>query len=464
MTGIVEREAAVIRAPHDGSDVGVVRLASPDDVRAALDAAVRAGAACRNMPAHERAAALRKVADGLAAARTELARTLALEAGKSINQARLELDRAVAVFRDGAEEATRIGGEVLPADAVPAGNGRLALTRRFPLSPIVGITPFNYPVLLAAHKIAPAMACGAAIVVKPPPQDPLTSIRLGEIIAATGYPAGAVSIVPCHVNVAQILIEDPRVRMISFTGSARAGWAIRAKAGSKRVALELGGNAAVIVEADADVELAATRCAAGGFNYSGQSCISTQRIFVHESILRRFLDLMIPKVQAMKVGDVLDEQTEIGPLISAEAAARVEMWIAEAKAGGAKVATGGTRRGGYITPTVLLDTTPQMKVNCEEVFAPLVTVTPYRDLAQAIAWVNDSPYGLQAGVFTSNLKTMFRCHAELDVGGVNGNDIPGFRVDRLPYGGSKESGLGREGVRYTIAEMTELRLLTLKLD
>jgi len=376
MTGIAEREAAVIRAPHDGSEVGVVRLAGPDDVRAALDAAVQAGPACRAMPAHERAAALRKVADGLVAARAELARTLALEAGKSINQARLELDRAVAVFRDGAEEATRIGGEVLPADAVPAGNGRLALTRRFPLSPIVGITPFNYPILLAAHKIAPAMACGAAIVVKPPPQDPLTSIRLGEIIAAAGYPAGAVSIVPCHVNVAQILIEDSRVRMISFTGSARAGWAIRAKAGSKRVALELGGNAAVIVEADADVELAATRCAAGGFNYSGQSCISTQRIYVHESILRRFLDLMIPKVQAMKVGDVLDEQTEIGPLISAEAAARVEMWIAEAKAQGAKVATGGTRRGGYITPTVLLDTTPQMKVNCEEVFAPLVTVTP----------------------------------------------------------------------------------------
>lgn len=459
-----EREAAVIRAPQDGSEVGVCHLASPADVRAALDAGVRASEACRTMPAHQRAAALRRVADDLVAARDELTRTLALEAGKPITQARLELDRAVTVFRDGAEEATRMTGEVLPADAVPAGNGRLALTRRFPLSPIGAITPFNYPLLLAAHKLAPAMACGAAVTLKPPPQDPLTSLRLGEIVAASGYPEGAVSVVPCHVEVAQVLIEDPRVRMISFTGSARAGWAIRAKAGTKRVALELGGNAAVIVEPDADIAWAAARCAAGGFAYSGQSCISTQRIYVHESIYGRFLELLTPEVQALKIGDVLDATTDIGPLISVEAAERVERWIAEAKGQGASVATGGLRRGAYLEPTVMIDTTPQMNVNGEEVFAPLVTVTPYRDLGQAIAAVNGSPYGLQAGVFTANLKTMFRCYAELDVGAVNGNDIPGFRVDRLPYGGAKASGLGREGVRSAIEEMTELRMLTLKLD
>ena len=461
-----ERETAVIRAPHDGSEVGVVALAGPEEVRAALDANVAAARACREMPAYARAAALRKVADGLEAERTELARTLALEAGKPIAQARLELDRSIFVFRDAAEEATRIGGEVLPADAVPAGAGRIAITRRFPLAPIAAITPFNFPILLAAHKIAPAMACGATMTLKPPPQDPLTTLRLADLVKASGYPAGAVNVVPCHVEVAQILIEDPRVRLITFTGSAKAGWAIRAKAGAKRVALELGGNAAVVIEPDADLAWAATRCAVGGFTYAGQSCISTQRIYVHERVYQAFLDLFLPNVRQLKVGDVLDDHTDVGPMISLEAAERVERWIAEAVAGGAEIAVGGKRPGGgiFLEPTVLLHTTADMKVNCEEVFAPLVTVTPYRTLADAIAWANASPYGLQAGAFTTNLQTMFRLHAELDVGAVNGNDIPGFRVDRLPYGGAKGSGLGREGVRYAIEEMTELRVLTLKID
>lgn len=459
-----ERDSVVVRAPHDGSEVGVYPLAGPAEVRAALDANVAAAKACRDMPAYERANCLRKVGDAIAGERQELSRTLALEAGKPITQARVEVDRAVALFRDAAEEATRIGGDVLPADAVPIGAGRLGITRRFPLSPIVGITPFNFPVNLTAHKIAPAMACGAAITIKPPPQDPLAALRLMEFVNASGYPAGGVTMVPCHVEVAQILIEDPRVRLISFTGSAAAGWAIRAKAGSKRVALELGGNAAVIVEPDADLAWAATRCAVGGFTYAGQSCISTQRIFVHQDALPAFLDQFIPRVQKLKVGDVLDEGVDVGPMISRDAAERVERWIKEATAAGAQVATGGTRHGAFLQPTVLLRTTPEMKVNCEEVFAPLVTVSSYRTLDEAVARVNDSPYGLQAGVFTANLKTMFRLHAELDVGGVNGNDHPGYRVDRLPYGGAKASGLGREGVRYAIEEMTELRLLTLKLD
>jgi acyl-CoA reductase-like NAD-dependent aldehyde dehydrogenase len=459
-----ERESAVIRAPHDGSEVGVVALAGAEDVRAALDANVAAARAAREMPAFARAAALRKVADGLEQARPELARTLALEAGKPVAQARIEIDRSIFVFRDAAEEATRIQGDVLPADTVPAGAGRIAITRRFPLSPIAAITPFNFPILLAAHKIAPAMACGATITLKPPPQDPLTTLRLGELVNASGYPAGAVNVVPCHVEVAQILIEDPRVRLITFTGSAKAGWAIRAKAGTKRVALELGGNAAVIIEPDADLKWAAARCAVGGFTYAGQSCISTQRIYIHERVYRQFLDLFLPGVLQLKVGDVLDDHTDVGPLIAQDAAERVERWIAEAVAGGAELATGGKRNGLFLEPTVLLNTTADMKVNCEEVFAPLVTVTPYRSLSDAIAWANASPYGLQAGVFTSNIQTLFRLHAELDVGGVNGNDIPGFRVDRLPYGGAKASGLGREGVRYAIEEMTELRVLTVKLD
>jgi glyceraldehyde-3-phosphate dehydrogenase (NADP+) len=459
-----DRETAVIRAPQDGSEVGVVALAGPEDLRAALDANVATARACREMPSYGRAAALRKVADGLESARADIARTLALEAGKPITQAKLELDRAIFVFRDAAEEATRIGGEVLPADVAPAGTGRIAITRRFPLAPVVGITPFNFPVLLAAHKIAPAMACGATITLKPPPQDPLTTLRLGELVNASGYPEGAVNITPCHVEVAQILIEDPRVRVITFTGSAKAGWAIRAKAGSKRVLLELGGNAAVIVEPDADLAWAATRCAVGGFTYAGQSCISTQRIYVHESVYTKFLDEFFGRVQQLKVGDVLDDKTDVGPMIAPDAASRVERWIAEAVSGGATVALGGKRNGVFLEPTVLLHTTAEMKVNCEEVFAPLVTVTPYRSLTDAIEWANASPYGLQAGVFTTNLQTMFRLHAELDVGAVNGNDIPGFRVDRLPYGGAKASGLGREGVRYAIEGMTERRVLTLKLD
>lgn len=459
-----ERETSVIRAPQDGSEVGVVSLAGPKDVRAALDANVATARACRELPAYTRAACLRKIADGVEAARAELARTLALEAGKPLAQARIEIDRTVVVFRDAAEEATRISGEVLPADTVPAGKGRIAITRRFPLSPVAAITPFNFPTLLAAHKIAPAMACGATITLKPPPQDPLTTLRLGELVKASGYPDGAVNIAPCHVEVAQILIEDPRVRVITFTGSAKAGWAIRAKAGTKRVLLELGGNAAVIIEPDADIAWAAARCAIGGFTYAGQSCISTQRIYVHAGVYDAFLKPFIQKVKALKVGDVLDEQTDVGPMISLEAAERVERWIKEAVSAGAEIALGGTRNGVFLEPTVLLHTTADMKVNCEEVFAPLVTVTPYEKLDEAIAWTNASPYGLQAGVFTTNLQTMFRLHAELDVGAVNGNDISSFRVDRLPYGGAKASGLGREGVRYAIEEMTERRVLTLKLD
>ncbi len=456
--------STLIRAPQDDTEVGAVTLAGPEDVRAALDANVAAICACRDLPAYARAAALRIVADGLEAARGEFARTLALEAGKPIAQAKTEIDRAIFVFRDGAEEATRIDGEVLPADVVPSGKGRIAITRRFPLSPIAGITPFNFPVLLAAHKIAPAMACGATITLKPPPQDPLTTLRLGDLVKASGYPDGAVNIVPCHVEVAQILIEDPRVRLITFTGSAKAGWAIRAKAGSKRVLLELGGNAAVIVEPDADLTWAAARCAIGGFTYAGQSCISTQRIYVHERVYQAFLDQLLEKVKQLKVGDVLDDHIDVGPMISLEAAERVERWIREATSAGAEIALGGKRSGVFLEPTVLLHTSAEMKVNSEEVFAPLVTVTPYRDVSDAISWANASPYGLQAGVFTTNLQTMFRLHAELDVGAVNGNDIPGFRIDRLPYGGAKASGLGREGVRYAIEEMTERRVLTLKLD
>ena len=434
------------------------------NVREALDASVAAAPAARALPAHERAAALRRIADRLAAEQESFARELAIEAAKPITQARREIDRALFVFRDAAEEATRIDGTSPAADATPMATGRLAITRRFPLAPITGITPFNFPVLLAAHKIAPAMACGATINLKPPPQDPATTVRLGEIIKDSGYPAGGVNILAVDVAAAQPLIEDHRVRMITFTGSAKAGWAIRAKAAHKRVTLELGGNAAVIVEPDADLDWAVERSVLGGYAYSGQSCISTQRMFVHMSIYQTFLERFVTRVRKLVVGDVLDDRTEVGPLISQEAADRVVAWVEEAVRAGARRASGGGREGRLIEPTVLVNTTPEMKVNCEEVFGPVVTVTPYDRLDEAIAQANASPYGLQAGVFTTNLKTMFRLFAELDVGAVNGNDMPAYRIDRLPYGGAKGSGLGREGVRYAIEEMTESRLLTLRVD
>ncbi len=453
--------SATIRAPWDGAEVGIHPLASAADMDAAVASNVAAVEACRTMPAFERAACLRRIADGLERDREAFADLMTREAGKPITQARAELDRAVFVLRDGAEEATRIEGEILPLDVMAHGAGRLALVRRFPLSPIAAITPFNFPVLLAAHKIAPAIACGATLTLKPPPQDPLTTLKLGELVAASGYPAGGVNIVPCELAVAERLVRDERVRMITFTGSARAGWAIRAAAGTKRVALELGGNAGVIVEPDADVARAVERCTAGGYLYAGQSCISVQRILVHERIFEAFVGPFAARVAKLVTGDPLDPRTEVGPMIDEAAARRAESWIQAATAAGAEARTGGTRRGSVLQPTVLTGTRPDQQVNCDEVFAPVTTVTPYHDFDAAVRLLNDSPYGLQAGVFTADVRTLMRAWEHLDVGGVMGNDIPSFRVDRMPYGGAKASGLGREGVRYAIHEMTEPRLLTL---
>ncbi len=455
---------ATIRSPYDGAEVGTHPLGGPADMDAAVEANLAAAGACRRMPAFERAKCLGRIADALEAAREDFARLLAREAGKPIAQARLEIGRACFVFRDGAEEATRIGGDVLPLDVLPAAQGRVGLTRRFPLSPIAAITPFNFPVLLAVHKIAPAMACGAAVTLKPPPQDPLTTLMLGDLIAASGYPAGGVNIVPCELPVAQRLVKDERVRMISFTGSARAGWEIRAQAGTKRVSLELGGNAAAIVERDADLSLAVERCAAGGYSYAGQSCISVQRILVQEQVYGAFLNAFAARVASLKAGDPMAPDTYVGPMISEAAARRAEDWIAAAVREGAKVVVGGGRRGAVLDPTILTETRADQQVNSEEIFAPVTTVTPYRDYDDALEAVNASPFGLQAGVFTRDVGRMLRAWDRLDVGGVMGNEVPTWRVDRMPYGGAKASGTGREGVRYAIEEMTELRLLTLLIE
>jgi acyl-CoA reductase-like NAD-dependent aldehyde dehydrogenase len=450
-----------IRSPFDGAVVGHVTLATRAEVVAAIDAAVAAAPASAALPSHARAAALGRVRGCLLERKEELSRLLAAEAGKPLGLARIELDRSIFVFEQGMEEAKRMGGEVLPMDLLPHGEGRWGITRRFPLSPIAAITPFNFPLLLAAHKLSPAMACGATMVLKPPPQDPLSTMLLAGILQESGYPEGAISIVPCTNDDAAPLLEDPRIRMISFTGSARVGWMIRQRAPMKRVALELGGNAAVIVEPDADIEHAVKRCVAGGYLYAGQSCISTQRILVHDKVYDNFVQRFVPAVQALKVGDPLDPATDVGPVIDRVNAERVETWIEEAVKAGAKLAAGGTRRDSLVSPAVLLETSSDMRVNCEEIFAPVTTVRRYSNLPQAIALANDSPYGLQAGLFTNDLRTIKSAFEQIEVGGLVINDVPGFRVDHAPYGGVKQSGLGREGVRYAIEEMTELRLLVI---
>ncbi|HEU4697638.1 MAG TPA: aldehyde dehydrogenase family protein [Gemmatimonadales bacterium] len=454
-----------VHNPWDGSLVGHAAYADAAAVRAAIDAAVAAAPAARAMPAHARARLLERVGCGVADRKEELAQLLAREAGKPIANARLELERTLFVFEYAAEEAKRLGGEVYPTDLLPQGERRLAVARRFPLAPIAGILPFNFPLLLAAHKLGPALAVGATMVLKAPPQDPLSTLLLGEIVAGAlgecGWPAGTLSVLATSVEDAAPLLDDPRVRMVSFTGSARAGWAIRARAATKRVVLELGGNAGVVVAPDADLDHAARRCAAGGYAYAGQSCISTQRILVHEAVHDAFVERFVAAVAALRTGDPLDAATDVGPMIDEAAAARAEGWIRDAVSAGARVATGGGRRGAVLEPTVLLDAAPRMQVVCEEVFAPVVAVRRYADFDAALAELDDSPYGLQAGLFTHDLRRILAAHERVEVGALVVNDVPGWRVDSLPYGGVKASGMGREGVRSAMEEMTELRLLVL---
>lgn len=449
--------------PFTGKPIAEVAQAGKADAEEAVQQAVAAFSDLRSLPAHARFSALRRIAESLSARREEIARTITAEAGKPITDARREVGRAIQTFTIAAEEAKRIPGEVVPLDAAPGSEGYLGITRRVPIGPVLGITPFNFPLNLAAHKVAPALAAGNPIVLKPAPQTPLTALMLGEIIVQTGLPAGTLSVLPCDNQVAESMVTDPRFKLLSFTGSAAVGWMLKAKCGHKRVVLELGGNAGVIIEPDADLESAAERCAAGGFAYSGQTCISVQRILVQDSVYDRFVARLLDRVGRLRAGDPEDEQTVIGPLISEEAARRVEAWIQEAVAQGARVLTGGKRIGPMVEATVLADVTPGMKVSCCEVFGPVVTLTRYSRFQEALDSLNESEFGLQAGVFTRDVRRIFRAYRELEVGTVLANEIPTFRADHMPYGGVKNSGLGREGVRYAIEEMTELKLLVLNL-
>ncbi len=449
--------------PFNGDIVAEVCQAGAGDLEVAVQSTLEGARVMRDFPGHLRSSLLQKVSVLLDARAEEIARTIMAEGGKPITDARREVSRAVHTFSIAAEEAKRIAGEMLPLDWTPATEAHWGLTRRFPIGPILGITPFNFPLNLVAHKVAPALAAGNAILIKPAPQTPLTALLLGEVIMEAGFPEGAVNIVPCSNPIAERLVTDPRFKLLSFTGSAAVGWMLKGKSGKKKVVLELGGNAGVIVEPDADLDWAAQRCASGGFVYAGQTCISVQRILVHESIADAFTKKLLALVALVKTGDPADDATVVGPLIDSSATRRVESWIQEAVAQGARVLAGGARRESILEATVMSQVTPSMKVSCEEVFGPLVTVTPYRQFEQAVAMMNNSPYGLQAGIFSQDVNRLFAAFRDLEVGAVLANEIPTFRAEHMPYGGVKDSGLGREGVRYAIEEMTEPRLLVLNL-
>jgi len=458
-----EGDIVEVRAPYDGALVGRIHQGRREHAEAAIAAAVKAFGTTKRLPAFERQRVLRQIAHGIQERREEFARVLAQEAGKPIKTARIEIERSVFTFNIAAEESVRGYGEYLPLDWLQSTAGRWGIVRRFPLGPVAGITPFNFPLNLVAHKVAPAIAAGCSMVLKPAPQTPLTSLLLAEVVQQAGWPDGGLSVVPLSNEDAGLLVTDERIKLISFTGSAGVGWAIKNKAGKKKVVLELGGNAGVIVHSDSDLAYAAERCVTGGFGYAGQACISVQRILVEHSVYGRFTDLLLAGVSKLKMGDPLDESSDLGPLIRESDAIRAADWVQEAIRGGARLLCGGKRQGSMLEPTVLTGTKPDMKVNCQEIFAPVVTVEPYQDFAGALKELNSSPYGLQAGLFTRDAKLIFHAYEELEVGGLIAGDVPTFRVDHMPYGGIKDSGLGREGLRDAIQDMTEPKLLVMNL-
>lgn len=459
--GAVEHTGATfaVRSPYDGALVAVAHYGRPPDIQRAIAHAASAFAVTRKMPSWKRGAILEQVAATIGARREELAETIALEAGKPIKTARLEVDRAAFTFKVGAEEAKRIHGEILSLDWLPGMENREAHVHRVPLGPIAGITPFNFPLLLAAHKAAPAIAAGNPIVIRPADKTPVSALKLGQIVVDAGWPANAVAVVPSTIPDTSAFVEDERIKLLSFTGSPAVGWALKGRAGRKRVTLELGGNAAVIVHRDADIAYAAERVAAGGFTYAGQSCISAQRIYVHDEIYAAFTDELVRRTSELKAGDPLKEDSDLGPVINAAAADRIGQWIDEAVAAGAAILAGGTRDGGVWQPTVIEGAPASARVNCAEVFAPVVSLTKYSDVHAAIAAANAGDFGLQAGVFTHDDRVIAAAIDGIDAGGIMINEGSTFRVDHMPYGGVKQSGFGREGVRYAIEEMTEMKLV-----
>jgi len=438
-----------------------VALADPATIDQAITAAVSAAPACRKLPSYKRAEVLHHVADRIRARHEELAKALAIEAGKPIRDARGEVTRGIDTFRIAAEEATRIYGEYAPLDISQRAEGYESIWKRVPIGPCSFIAPFNFPINLAAHKIAPAIAAGCPFVLKPASQTPVGALILAEILAETDLPQGAFSVLPCLREAADLFTTDDRFKLLSFTGSPEVGWQLKARAGKKPVILELGGNAACIVDADVDEEYAVSRLMVGAFYQSGQSCIGVQRVIIHESIYSRFRQKLAAAAGQLKVGDPLEESTFLGPLITEKDAIRIESWVNDAVKRGAKIVCGGKRSGALYAATFVENVPDDADLACKEAFGPVATIEPFSTFEQACDRVDASVFGLQAGVFTRNLNSAFYAFNELEVGGVVINDVPSFRVDSMPYGGVKDSGLGREGVRFAIKDMTEIRLMVL---
>lgn len=455
-------EVLVVANPADpGTPAGTTYLADARQYEAALEGALHADAARPRAAAYERGDVLRSVSAGVTARRDELARLIALEIGKPIRDSYTEVDRTALAFRLAASEAERMVGEVIPLDVHPASKGRVGITRRFPIGPIAAISPFNLPLGLSVHKLAPAMAAGAPIVLRPPSKAPLALLTLGEIIEELGAPPGSVSILPMSRELGERMVVDPRFKLLTFTGSPDVGWGMKSRAGKKKVLLELGGNAAAIIDRSADLERAAARCVVGAFKFAGQLCVSIQRLVIHEAVVDRFLELFVAQARALRTGDPLDDHTDIGPMIDGAAIARTTTWIDAAVAGGASVLLGGHASGPFFEPTILRDVPLNSRVCVDEAFAPLVVVSTFSDFDAALAQANDSRFGLQAGVFTNDLDHAWRAFDVLDVGGVIINDIPSYRIDHMPFGGVKDSGQGREGLRWAMEEMTELKLMVI---
>ena len=449
-----------VRSPYSGDVVGRVAKGGADETRRALDAADRALAA--PLPAHKRAEILVKVAGLIGKRHEELARTISDEAGKPIKTARVEASRAMSTYTFAAVEARKLAGEMIPMEAAQAGEGKLGFTIRRPVGIVAAISPFNFPCNLVAHKLAPALAAGCPVVLKPATSTPLSALFLAELELEAGAPPGWVNVVVGpSAEIGDVLVADERVKLITFTGSGPVGWGLQERAPRKRVKLELGNSTPVIVAADADQSVAASKLAANAFSFAGQSCISVQRIYVERAAYDDFVAAFVPLVEALKVGDPADDDTDVGPVIDEDARGRIVSWIEEAQAAGATVLAGGDADG-LIRPTVLADVPDSAKVSCEEVFGPVVVVAAYDALDEAIARANGTPFGLQAGVFTASLETALRCAEGLEFGGVTVNEAPTFRSDQMPYGGVKESGNTKEGPAYAVREMTEERLVVVQ--
>lgn len=451
--------------PFNGEKIADVAEASNQDVIRAIDAAEGAASAMAGMEAHKRADILQKVADYIQEDREECARIIAEDSSKPLKVARAEVDRTIMTYSFASQEARRIHGETIPLDAAPGGEGRVAYTVKEPLGVIAAITPFNFPMNLVAHKVGPALAAGNTVVLKPASQTPLSAYKIASYFHRAGLPAGALNVVTgSGKSVGDVLVSDDRVKKVTFTGSPAVGKYIRENAGLKRVTLELGSNSALIVDAGTNLKKVMPRIVSGAFSNQGQVCISIQRIYVQDTIAEEFTALFIDEARNLKVGNPLDEETDIAAMISENDVTRAKSWIQTAVENGAKLALGGDSEQQVLNPTVLLNAKPTDKISCEEVFAPVVHINTFNEFDEAIARVNESQFGLQAGVYTNDLQKAFKATKALHVGGVMINDIPTFRVDHMPYGGVKMSGTGREGIKYAIEEMTELKLVSFKLD